>query len=102
MKEKTVAPSLGGDNMVESIERIERVKGINYDVGRREREDGSNEDSSGKKFSDYLKKASKKAPEKSAEIGDAYKLDVGRPSHSLFYEGNVDFRAIRRNLSAYL
>lgn len=88
--------------MVESIERIERVKGINYDVGRREKEEGSYEDSSGRKFSDYLKKANKKAPEKSAEIGEAYRLDVGRPSHSLFYNGGVDFRSVRRNLSAYM
>lgn len=88
--------------MIESIERVERVKGINYDVGRREDRERENTDASGKKFSDYLKKANKKSPEKTSEIGDAYKLDVGRPSHSLFYDGGVDFRAVRRSLSAYL
>lgn len=88
--------------MIESIERIERVKGINYDVGRREDKNSSDEEALEKKFSEYLKKASKKTPKKAAEIGDAYKLDVGRPSHSLFYEGGIDFRSVRRNLSAYL
>lgn len=88
--------------MVERIESIDRIKGINYDVGRRERKDGYNEDASGKKFMEYLQKARKVKTEKSAPVGEAYKLDVGRPTHSLFYEESVDFRAIRRNLSAYM
>ena len=88
--------------MVERIESIERVKGINYDVGRHERKEDEKEDLSGRKFSDYLKKAKKTPPKEAAPIGEAYKLDVGRSTHSLFYEGEIDFRAIRRNLSAYL
>jgi len=88
--------------MIESIERVERVKGINYDIGRREDKEKEDADASGRKFSDYLKKANKKTLEKSAGIGEAYKLEVGRPSHSLFYDGEIDFRAVRRNLSAYL
>ena len=87
--------------MVEGIERIERVKSVNYDVGRREKDEGSYEEGSDKRFSDYLKKANKKPQKESAGIGEAYKLDVGRPSHSLFYDGGIDFRAIKKNLSAY-
>ena len=89
--------------MIERIERTERIKGIDRNVSRDRRKDGYEEDAPEKKFSDFLKKAGKgKAPEKQAKIGEAYRLEVGRATQSLFYEGNVDFKALRRNLSAYL
>lgn len=95
--------------MIESIERIERIKGINYDVGQREDKESTDKDASGKKFSDFLKNATNKAKNKAGKSaekpsvpGEAYKLDMKRASQSFFYNGAIDFRAVRRNLSEYI
>ncbi|MBO6178825.1 MAG: hypothetical protein IKN12_03980 [Selenomonadaceae bacterium] len=89
--------------MIERIERTERIKGIDRNESRDKRKSGYDDNAPEKKFSDFLKKAAKTKPaERPAKIGEAYRLEVGRATQSLFYEGGLDFKSLRRNLSAYL
>ena len=88
--------------MVERIERVARVKGVEYDVGRSfDRKEGYEEQASGKKFSEYFRQARKNQTEVKSTVPEAYRLEIGRATQSLFYEGGMDFRSLRSKLSAY-
>ncbi|MBR3622617.1 MAG: hypothetical protein IKN43_04630 [Selenomonadaceae bacterium] len=89
--------------MIERIERTERIKGIDRNESRDKRKNGYDDNAPEKKFSDFLKQADKKkAVAKPTKIGEAYHLEVGRATQSLFYNGGIDFKSLRRNLSAYI
>lgn len=88
--------------MVERIERVARVKGVDYDVGRSfDRKDGYEDQASGKKFSDFFQKARTRRTEAKVNVPEAYRLEIGRATQSLFYEGGMDFRSLRSKLAAY-
>ena len=88
--------------MVERIERVARVKGVDYDVGRSfDRKDGYEEQASGKKFSEVFRKARDRRTETKVNVSEAYRLEIGRATQSLFYEGGTDFRSLRNKLAAY-
>ena len=89
--------------MLERIERVARVKGIE---GRAfERKEGYNEDKKNKQsFKDVLSKEMDKEvrPGNEAGIGvpNAYRLELStRPTQSLFYREMVDLRDIEDKLN---
>ena len=79
--------------MVEKIEKIARVKPIDYDVGRRDNQN-QREDKSGSFFSELRRVLNKK--NKSAEIPAAYNLELSGETIGLFYFGNSDLNALLR------
>ncbi|MBQ7479753.1 MAG: hypothetical protein IJT01_12805 [Selenomonadaceae bacterium] len=88
--------------MVERIERVARVKGVDYDVGRSfDRKEGYEDQASGKKFSEFFQKARNRQTVAESKIPEAYRLEIGRATQSLFYTGGMDFRSLRSKLSAY-
>ncbi|MBR6012703.1 MAG: hypothetical protein IK062_02845 [Selenomonadaceae bacterium] len=76
--------------MVERIEKVARVKGVDYDVGRRF--DSRRNDGGGGDFASELNKVmNKKKSEPSSEIPDAYRLELNSiGSQSLFYYGGLN------------
>ena len=79
--------------MVEKIEKIARVKAIDYDVGRRdEHNQRQNKDSS---FLSELRRVINKK-NKPSEIPEAYNLELSGETTGLFYYGNLDLNALLR------
>ena len=76
--------------MVERIEKVARVKGVDYDVGRRFDSRGNGGD--GGSFASELSKVMNKKKEiKPSEIPDAYKLELSSiGTQSLFYYGGLN------------
>lgn len=90
--------------MVERIERVARVKGIESDANRFfERKEGYEDHRQGKKqFAKVLdreiEREERPANEAGAGIPNAYKLDLLRPTQSLFYVQGVDLREAERKM----
>ena len=81
--------------MVERIEKIARVKPIDYDVGRRDSHK-QRDDKKGS-FLNELRRVINKKNTASAEIPEAYNLDLsGENSNYLFYFGSLDLDALLR------
>ena len=80
--------------MVERIEKIARVKGVDYDVGRRFNSGGNHGGESD--FAAELKKVlTKKTERKQSQISEAYALDItSLGGQGLFYFGATDMRAL--------
>ena len=74
--------------MIEKIEKISRIKGIDFDVGKKF--DSGRGDSG---FAATLRRAIDKE-NKSAEISEAYTLELNSLGDSLFYFGGTDFRTL--------
>ena len=77
--------------MVEKILKVARIKGVDYDVGRRfdsRRKDGDENNS----FANELKRVmNKKKDNESSEIPEAYKLELTNiGTQSLFYYGGLN------------
>ena len=79
--------------MVEKIEKIARVKAIDYDVGRRDNRN-RREDKGGSFLSELRRVLNKK--NKPSEIPEAYNLELSGDSVGLFYYGNLDLNALLR------
>lgn len=80
--------------MVERIERIARVKPIDYEVGRRFDSRNHREEKKGA-FLNELKRVINKKAEKPSEIPAAYNLELsGDNSNYLFYLGSVDIESL--------
>lgn len=79
--------------MVERIERIARVKPIDYDVGRRDNHQ-QREDKNGSFLSELRRVINKK--NKPSEIPEAYNLDLSGETTGLFYYGHLDLNALLR------
>ncbi len=87
--------------MVERIEKVTPVKGVEYDVGRPfERKegygDGTKRDSA---FRELLKQQMNKNATKSASEDEAYAVDIQRATQSLFYNGGVDLRGLGKDIN---
>ncbi len=79
--------------MVEKIEKIARVKAVDYDVGRRDNNNPrQNKDSS---FLSELRRVINKK-NKPSEIPEAYNLELSGETTGLFYYGNLDLNALLR------
>ena len=81
--------------MVARIEKIARIKGVDYDVGKRF-DSGRQKGEDGKSFAAELNRVlSKKSEKKSAEIPEAYRLELSNiGTQSLFYFGSTDLRTL--------
>ena len=76
--------------MVEKIEKVARVKGVDYDVGRRF-DSRRNGDDGGSFASELNRVINKKKEVKSGEIPEAYKLELSSiGTQSLFYYGGLN------------
>lgn len=76
--------------MIEKIEKISRVKSIDFDVGKKFDSGRNNEDAG---FAATLRRAVDKK-NKSAEMSEAYSLELNSLGDSLFYFGATDFRTL--------
>lgn len=79
--------------MVEKIEKIARVKPVDYDVGRRD-ERNQRENKDGSFLSELRRVLSRKT--KPTEIPKAYDLELSGETLGLFYYGNLDLNALLR------
>ena len=74
--------------MVERIEKIARIKGVDYDVGKRF-------DSSRQRGDDGNPNFAAGTPPKTSTIPEAYKLELSSiGSEALFYFGATDMRTL--------
>ncbi|MBQ7703895.1 MAG: hypothetical protein IJT73_00480 [Selenomonadaceae bacterium] len=81
--------------MVERIEKIARVKPVDYDVGRRFDSRNHREDKKGSFLSELRRVINKKNT--STEIPEAYNLELsGDNANHLFYFGSLDLDALLR------
>ena len=86
--------------MVERIEKVNRVKGVDYDVNRPfERKegygDGTSKDSA---FRQMLKKQMEKNTSENAPIAEAYAVDIQRATQSLFYKDGLNLRVLGKDV----
>lgn len=80
--------------MVEKIERIARVKPVDYDVGRRDNS-GKNDAKNGSFLQELRRAIIKK--NKPSEFPVAYNLELsGDNANHLFYFGSLDLDALLR------
>lgn len=79
--------------MVEKIERIARIKAIDYDVGRRDNHNQRN-DKNGSFLSELRRVINKK--NKPSEIPEAYNLELSGETTGLFYYGHLDLNTLLR------
>ena len=80
--------------MVEKIEKIARVKPVDYDVGRRFDSRNNREEKSSSFLSELRRVMGKK--NKPAEIPAAYNLELSGENTRLFYYGSLDLDALLR------
>ena len=80
--------------MVEKIEKIARVKPVDYDVGRRFDSRNFREDKKGS-FLNELRRVMNKKNKTTSTIPEAYNLELsGDNSNYLFYLGSLDINAL--------
>jgi len=90
--------------MLDRIERVARVKGVESDVRKSFKRKEGYEDQGKKKqqFAQVLDKELNKESRPGNEAGPgaprAYSLELARPTHSLYYENEVDFAQLKRNI----
>ena len=88
--------------MVESIERVMRIKRLQFNNEELfERRKGFEEKEQGETFAsifeDEIEKKKKRQTETSS-TNRAYQLEVGRPTQSLFYQGKADISDVKGKL----
>ena len=86
--------------MVDRIEKVTKVKGVSYDIGRPfERKegygDGTGKDSA---FRQMLKKQMEKNTSENAPIAEAYAVDIQRATQSLFYKDGLNLRVLGKDV----
>lgn len=80
--------------MVERIEKIARIKPVDYDVGRRFESRNRREGKNGS-FLNELRRVINKKDTKS-EVPAAYNLDLSGENTGLFFYGSLDLDALLR------
>ena len=90
--------------MLERIRRITRVKQLKFSSDELfERKKGYEEKDRRKTFSsifkDEIQKKQKDIGDKPHKTNEAYSLEVGRPTQSLFYEGKADISNVQEKLT---
>jgi len=88
--------------MVERIERVMRIKRLRFNNDELfERRKGFEEREQGEAFAsifeDEIEKRKKRQSEDASSNG-AYRLEVGRPTQSLFYQGKADISDMKGKL----
>lgn len=88
--------------MVERVERVMRVKRLRFNSDELfERRKGFEEKEQGESFAsifeDEIEKKKKRQME-SSSANQAYQLEVGRPTQSLFYQGKADISDVKGKL----
>ena len=80
--------------MIEKIEKINRVKGIDFDVGKKYDSRGGRDDNGS--FANTLKRVlNKKADPARSEIPEAYRLELSsNGTQSLFYFGGLNLQQL--------
>lgn len=85
--------------MVERIERIMRIKRLRFDSDELfERRKGFEEREKDESFAAIYEDEIEKKKHRDEDSNDAYHLDVGRPTQSLFYKGKVDLSDVKGKL----
>ena len=88
--------------MVDRIERVTKVKAVDYDIGRPfERKEGYNEQRRGKRsFKHVLNHAIRQDAEEDAADGlpEAYELELSRATQSLFYKDGLNLRVLGKDV----
>ena len=90
--------------MLDRIERVMRTKGMDLDVGRSfKRKDGYDDQKENKQqFEQMLDKEMARETRPSNDAGPnapkAYRLELARPTHSLYYANQVDIGAARQRM----
>ncbi len=88
--------------MLNRVERVARVKGVEYEVERSfARKEDYREQKDKKKFSQVLQNVMKRNEnQSSSEIPAPYALDIkSRATQSLFYQNGADFRYLGDRLN---
>ncbi len=81
--------------MVERIEKIARIKPIDYDVGRRFDSRNQRDDKKGSFAAELKRVLNKKNENKTGEIPEAYSLELNASENNyLFYFGSLDLNAL--------
>ena len=81
--------------MVERIERIAPIKGVDYDVGKKFDSNGGNGDGKSDFATELSRVMSKKSPPKTSQVSDAYRLELSSlGGSSLFYFGATDLNTL--------
>ena len=87
---------------MEKIERITRTNRVRFDTEELfERKRRSEDERGQQSFAELFREeqeAAEESKDRHVKIDRAYKLDVGRPTQSLFYQGKIDIRAMRQRL----
>lgn len=90
--------------MLERVERVTRIKGVKFDTEdlfqrRRGFDERHERELFASIFEDEIEKKKRRAEEESAAKDDAYRLDVGRATQSLFYQGKAELSGVRGKIS---
>ena len=81
--------------MVERIEKVARVKGIEYDVNRPYDQEENERNGAKQKFAKVLRSVMKRSAPQESTVPDAYRLEItNRATQSLFYQNGLDLRQI--------
>lgn len=85
--------------MLKRVERIMRVKRLNFNndelFGRRKDFEEKNHNGTfASIFEDEVEKKKKRIEDDRRKKNEAYSLDVGRPTQSLFYQGKADISGV--------
>lgn len=90
--------------MLDRIERVTRTKGIESDLRRsfKRKEGYDDQEKKKQQFSQMLNKELSKEVRPGNDAGPdapkAYALELARPTHSLYYENEVDLAQVKKNL----
>ncbi|MBR6266896.1 MAG: hypothetical protein IKR28_00990 [Selenomonadaceae bacterium] len=85
--------------MVERIERIARIKGVDYDVERPFERKENYQDSKKKKFAQTLNQAMRKDQTRESSMPTPYRLELStRATQSLFYQDGLSLRQLGVNI----
>ena len=88
--------------MVERIERVMRIKRLRFNNDELfERRKGFEEREQGEAFASIFEdeiETRKKRQSEDASSNGAYRLEVGRPTQSLFYQGKADISDMKGKL----
>ena len=78
--------------MVDRIERVARIKDVEYDVGRSfERKEGYRDQQEKRKFSEVLQSVMKRGVKQESSVPEPYRLELNtRATQSLFYQNGVE------------
>ena len=86
--------------MVERIEKVARIKGVDYDVERPfDRKEDYQDNKKKKEFAQALSQAMRKDKAQESSMPKPYRLELStRPTQSLFYQDGLNLRQLGVNI----